>query len=333
MLDIKKIHKNPEWFKEKLALRDIDSDIIDRLLQVDDNRKQCIQKIDDLKFKRRNLEKKFVQDNSGQSLEVLKEVKRAIDILEKDLDKYTKEFDDLMYSLPNVPLADVPEGEKDKIIVEKGKKPLFTFIPKDYLSISEQLDLINIEDASNVSGSRFSFIKNELVFLQFALIKYVYDKFCQKYNFIPILPPFFIKSEYFKAMGYIDIEADKNETYYLPDDDLYLIGTAEHILGAMNANKIFQEEQLPQRFLGFSSCFRREAGSYGKDTKGILRSHQFDKIEMLSICTESQSLKEQDLFIDLETKLIKDLVLPYRIVQTAVKNLSRPSARSFDIEC
>jgi seryl-tRNA synthetase len=101
----------------------------------------------------------------------------------------------------------------------------------------------------------------------------------------------------------------------------------------MNANKIFQEEQLPQRFLGFSSCFRREAGSYGKDTKGILRSHQFDKIEMLSICTESQSLKEQDLFIDLETKLMEDLVLPYRIVQTAVKNLSRPSARSFDIEC
>ena len=333
MLDIKKIHKNPDWFKEKLALRDVDSAIIDRLLEIDNNRKVCSQKIDDLKFKRRALEKKFIQDNSGQHLEVLKEVKKAIDLLELDLDQYTKEFEKVMYSLPNVPLDDVPSGLIDKIVVERGKKSSFTFIPKDYLTIAEQLDLINIEDASNICGTRFSFIKNELVFLQFALIKYVYDKFCQKYNFTPVLPPVFIKSEYFKAMGYIDTEMDQNETYYLPNDDLYLIGTAEHILGSMNANKIFQEEQLPQRFLGFSSCFRREAGSYGKDTKGILRSHQFDKIEMLSICTENQASKEQDLFIDLETKLVEDLALPYRIVQTAAKNLSRPSARSFDIEC
>ncbi len=332
MLDIKAIQKNTDWFKEKLATRRVDPKKIDEVLIIDKKRRQCIQKTDELKSKRKSLEEKFFKEKSEEGLGVLKEVKKAIDVLEKELEKNQKEFDNLMHSFPNVPLDDVPVGDTDKVLREVGKKIRFDFKPVDYLTLAEKLNLIDVDTAGRVSGSRFGFIKNELVFLEFALVNYVYQKYCFKYMFEPILPPFFIKSEYFQGMGYVDTKEDKEETYYLENDDLFLIGTSEHIVGAMNAKHVFDLKELPKRFMSFSSCFRREAGSYGKDTKGILRSHQFDKIEMFSVCSKDQVIKEQDLFTLIEEQILKDLGIPYRVVQTSTLNISRPSARSFDME-
>jgi len=333
MLDIKKIQQSPDWYKQKLATRNIDPKSIDELLALDVNRREYIKKIDELRSKRKMLEDKFVNSqNNSEILNVLKKVKAALEDLEANLAAVEADLTLKMKILPNVPLEDVPSGAQDKVIKEWGKKPKFNFVPKDYLEIAQNLDLIDVEAAAKVVGSRFGFLKNELVLLQFALINYVFNTFGNKYNFVPVLPPFFIKPKYFEALGYIDTKEGKEETYYLPQDDLYLIGTAEHIIAAMNGDQTFDEKELPKRFLAFSSCFRREAGSYGKDTKGILRVHQFDKIEMFSICTPEQSQKEQELITSIEEEIMQNLMIPYRIVQTSTLNLSRPSARSFDLE-
>jgi len=216
------------------------------------------------------------------------------------------------------------------VMEEIGEKPKFDFKPKDYLTIAENLDLIDVKRAAKTSGTRFGFIKREAVLLEFALINLALDNLTKK-RFIPVLPPVMLKSEMARGMGYLE-QADANEAYYLPQDDLYLAGTAEQPLGTMHANEVLDEKDLPRRYVGFSTCFRREAGAYGKDTKGILRVHQFDKVEMFSFCRPGESQKEHQFFLEIEKGLMNDLKIPYQIVQICTGDLGFPAAAKYDIE-
>jgi seryl-tRNA synthetase len=239
-----------------------------------------------------------------------------------------------MYQIPNLPEDDVPFGknEKDNVVLKKwGKKLKFGFKPKDSLEIGENLDLIDVKRAAKVSGTRFGYIKKEAALIEFALINLAFDTL-SKEGFIPIVPPVFIKEEAMRAMGYINNKEDLAERYFFKKDKLFLVGTSEQSIGPIHQDEIFKEKDLPQRYVAFSSCFRREAGSYGKDTRGILRVHQFDKVEMFSFAHPKQSKEEYKFLLSIEEKLMQQLKIPYQVVQMCTGDLGNPVAAKYDIE-
>jgi len=272
---------------------------------------------------------KFSQDH----LEQARATKQRIKDLEKELTPIENELDKLLYQIPNIPLPDVPVGKdetENKVLREVGKKPKFKFEPKDYLTLTED-KWIDTKRAAKVAGTRFGYLKNEAVLLEYALVRWVMH-FLKEKGFIPVVPPAFISSKAMKGMGYVDSEKDLAERYYFPQDDLFLIGTAEQAIGPMHMDEILEEKNLPLRYIAFSPCFRREAGSYGKDTKGIWRVHYFEKLEMFIFCTPEQSEKELQLILSIEEELMQKLGVPYRVIQLCTGDLSNPSAKSFDIE-
>ena len=336
MLDIKFIRENPNKVKNACKNKRVKVDV-DRLLKIDKEKRGIQTKLEKI-FAQKNKASKEIskaKDKKAKNKIILemKKIDKKGDKLKEGLKKFDKEFEDLMYQVPNVPLDDVPVGkdEKDNVVVrEVGKKIKFDFKPKDYLEIAEKYDLIDVKRAAKVSGTRFGYLKNEAVLLEFALINFTFENLIKK-SFIPVIPPVMIKSEKIRGMGYLE-QADIEEAYHLPKDDLFLAGTAEQSIGTMHADEIFEEKNLPKRYLGFSSCFRREAGSYGKDTKGILRVHQFDKMEMFSFCKPENSIKEHKFLLETEEKLMQFLKIPYRVLQICTGDLARPSAASYDIE-
>jgi len=325
MIDIKLIRENPDLVKKKLQSRGAKVDI-DRIINLDKEKRKLIQEIENLKAEKNKL---------GASEQARgKEVKEKIKNLEPDLEKTEKEFNDLMLKVPNLPLDDVWVGKDsrdNKVIKIVG--PSFAKASegkKDYLGIAEKLDIIDVQRAAKVSGSRFGYLKGGAVLLEFGLVQLALDVLIKE-GFIPVIPPVMIKAEMARGMGYLE-QLGKEEAYYLPQDDLYLVGTSEQSIGTMHANEIFNEKDLPRRYVSFSTCFRREAGSYGKDTKGIMRVHQFDKVEMFIFSTPEDSVKEHKLLLSLEEKLMKALEIPYRVVQLCTGDIAAPSASTYDIE-
>ncbi|MDA2936304.1 serine--tRNA ligase [Patescibacteria group bacterium AH-259-L05] len=335
MLDIKLIRKNPEKIKKACKDKQVNVDI-DTLLDLDLKRRELIQELESLKAEHNKVSKQIAglseKDKKEAILKSQKLVDR-IDSLGTELKSISKEFKAFLLSVPNIPLDNVPVGnnESDNQVLKKwGKVPHFSFKPKDHIELGKILDVIDTERASKVSGSRFGYIKNEAALLEFALVRFVFDTLA-KLNFIPIVPPSMIRSQAMQAMGYLERGAD--EVYKVEKDDLYLIGTSEQSIGPMHMDEVLKQEELPKRYVAFSSCFRREAGSYGKDVKGILRSHQFDKIEMFSFCLPEESQKEHELFLSLEEELVRSLKIPYSVVEMCTGDLGDPTAATYDIEC
>ncbi len=240
--------------------------------------------------------------------------------------------EDAMPRWPNPPAADVPDGDDEQgNVVERevGQKPTLSN-PKDYLTLTQAQGLIDVARAAKVSGSRFGYLVGPIAQLEFALVQYAQSVILPQ-GFTMVVPPVMIKEENMAAMGYLN-GGGEDETYHFQKDNLYLVGTSEQSVGPMHRDEIFQEADLPKRYLSFSTCFRREAGSYGKDTKGILRVHQFDKLEMFSITTPETSDQEHALFLSIEEQLMQGLQLPYRVVKLCTGDLGWPSARTYDIE-
>lgn len=337
MLDLNFIRKNSSKFKEECQKKGVDFDI-DLFLKIDAQRRENIQKLEKISAKKNEATKLIpsLKDEKEKKKVIaeMKEIDEEGDNIKKSLKELDDNFESMACQIPNLCLCNVPIGKDELgniVLKEVGKKPNFKFQPKDYMELAEKLDLIDIERASKVSGSRFGYLKNEAVFLEIALIKLAFDMLSKK-GFSPVIPPVLIKPEMMKGMGYIDTEKDKEERYFLEKDNLYLVGTSEQSVGPMHKDEIFEEKDLPKRYIVFSTCFREEAGSYGKDTKGILRVHQFDKLEMFSFSRPEDSQKEHQFLISLEEKLMQALKLPYRQVQLCSGDLSRPSAATFDIE-
>jgi seryl-tRNA synthetase len=336
MLDIKFIRNNPDKVKEACKNKQVKVDI-GKLLDIDEKRRDVLQAIEAIRAKKneasdRIAKSKLDSEKKGIILK-MKELDKKGERIEKSLKILTKEFNDLMLQIPNVPFDDVPAGKDDAenvVVKEVGQKPKFDFKFNDYLTLAENLDLIDIKKAAKVAGSRFSYLKNEAVQIEFALVSFVFENLIKE-RFIPVLPPVMLKEEMARGTGYFE-SADIKEAYFIPDDSLYLVGTSEQSLVAMHADEILEEKDLPKRYLGFSTCFRREAGAYGKDTKGILRVHQFDKIEMVSFCHPEKSKEEHEFLLSLEEKLMQLLKIPYRVVKICTGDLGRPAAAKYDIE-
>ncbi len=340
MIDINLLRNNPQYVKEKVKSKGVEIDI-DKVLTLDKLRRQIIKELDDLRAKQKRL--------GRDELEEAKIIKNKIKEREKDLWKREEEFNQLFLRIPNLPLDDTPQGieEKDNVVLrEVGVKPKFNFIPRDYIEIGKKLDLIDTDSAAKVSGARFGYLKNQLALMEFAIVNFVFNfltnpnnikKIIQKNkikvvakSFIAVVPPVMVKPEIMRAMGYM--ERGEEEIYHLEKDDLYLVGTSEQSLGPIFANSFIERDKLPIRLVGFSTCFRREAGSYGKDTKGILRVHQFDKIEMFIFSRPETSREEHRLLLTIEETLMQQLKLPYRVVNICTGDLGDPAAAKYDIE-
>lgn len=331
MLDIKQIRQNPEAIKEGLKKRDFDVGLVDKVLSLDERRRHILKELEE---GRAEINKRSKTIPSPAEIEELKKVKEKIKVLENELGLVEKNLNENLYQLPNVPLSDVPVGKNErdnKILQEVGEKPNFKFEPKKHYEIGESLNIIDTERAAKVSGSRFGYLKGQAALLEFALLNFALKKLIKK-GFIPIIPPVLINQDMMKGMGYIDTEADRDERYFLEKDKQYLVGTSEQVIGPMYAGEVLEEKDLPVRYIGFSSCFRREAGSYGKDVRGLMRVHQFDKLEMFSYAKPEDSIKEHRFLLAIQEELVKDLKLAYRVVQLCSGDLARPSAATFDIE-
>lgn len=348
MLDINFIRQNTDLVKreiDKKFFKEKRSMLVDQVLSLDEQRKRLITRIESFRKKINQLSK-TKPDN--KTIALLRKEKEKIKKLNAQLERVEKDFLAAMYKIPNITTPDVPEGrdEKDNKVLKKwGRLPKFNFRPREHWELGRMLDVIDIPRAVKVSGSRFYYLKGDLVLLEFALINYALKILTNKKilgqiiqnnklavsdkPFIPIIPPVLIKPEVFNRMARLEPEIDK---YPIPRDNLYLVGSAEHTLGSMHMDEIFEEEDLPRRYVGFSTAFRREAGSYGKDIRGIFRVHQFDKIEMESFSLPEDSLKEHKFFIAIQEYLMQSLEIPYQVVLICTGDMGAPDARQVDIE-
>ncbi len=331
MLDINYIRKNTKEVKKALGKKNIDSKQIDSLLEVDVKVKKFQQRIEVLRHDKKNDSKQRPSENEIRNL---KHKKGTLKTLEMGLKQYSEEREKILFSLPNLPADDVKKGKdesENKVISVHGKKTKFDFEAKEYLLLAEKLDLIDMKAGAKVSGARFNYLKGQLAELQYALMLYSYNFLLEK-EFVPIIPPLMIKEEIMKGLGYTE-GLDEKDKYHLAEDKLYLVGTAEQSLIPLHAGETLKHKDLPKRYMAYTPAFRREAGSYGKDTKGILRVHQFDKMEMVSFSHPDESDKEQEFILATAEKMVEELNIPYRIVKMCSGDLSFPSARTFDIEC
>ena len=324
MLDITYIREHSKEVEEGCKKRGVECDI-SKILELDEKKRGLLQKIETLKAEQNKLGK--------EDIERAKRLKQEIQGLNPQLEEFEGSLQSLLVVLPNMPQEDVPVGGEDKNVVlrQEGKQPKFSFDSKDHLELGEELDGIDVQRAAKVSGSRFGYLKGDLALLEFALVDLAM-KTAVKEGFTPIIPPVFIKGEMMQNMGYVDTSEDLAERYYFEKENLFLVGTAEQSVGPMHQGETFDEQELPKRYIAFSTCFREEAGSYGKDTKGILRVHQFDKVEMFSFAHPEHSKEEHQFLLSLEEKLWQALDIPYQVVQLATGDMARPSVSTIDIE-
>jgi seryl-tRNA synthetase len=330
MIDVKDLLKEPEKYKRNMRERNLDPSLIDEIVDLKKRLNSLIKEKDGIRFFINKFSKTKPEEKIIKQIKIKKEKLKKI---EDEIDELEKNLEEKLSLIPNLKSPDVPLGkdENDNVVLRTwGEIPKFDFPPKDHVELGEIYDLIDIEKAGKVAGSRFYYLKNSAVLLEFALINFAYDLLLKK-GFTPIIPPVFIKEEYYRGMGRLNA-LEKNERYYLPQDDLYLVGSAEHTIGPYFANEILDEKDLPKRFLGFSTCFRREAGSYGKDVRGILRTHQFDKVEMFSFALPEESEKEHKFLLSMQEKIMQELKLPYRVVLLCSGDTGFTDYKQYDIE-
>jgi seryl-tRNA synthetase len=336
MLDLKLIRSEPERVKAALARRGA-AEQVDELLALDARRRQLVPAVENAQSERKALSKQIgeAKQAGGDAEELMATVqglKETIEAGRAELEKVEAELDQLAVSLPNLPDPDAPEGTDDEDAVtlrEVGSPPQFDFEPRDHLEIGTGLGLIDVEAAAKLSGSRFAYLKGDLVLLELALVRFAIDS-AREQGHEPVVPPVLVREEALVGTGMLP-EA-REQIYAIPDDDLFLTGTSEVALAGLHAGEILAPGSLPLRYSAFSTCFRREAGAAGRDTRGIFRVHQFDKVEMFSFVEPSESAAEHERLLALEESILSALEIPYRVVSVAVGDLGAPAAKKYDCE-
>ncbi|MDB5181469.1 MAG: serS [Candidatus Saccharibacteria bacterium] len=348
MLDIQFIRDNPDLVEEKSKQKGYTVDI-KQLLELDTQRRTRLTQVEELRARRNTLSDQMKGGKpSDEQLEQGRQLKDEIGTLEAELGPLEEHFQELLKTVPNMPLEDVPVGatEDENVIAKKVGEPVdFGFKPKHHHELAEPKDLIDKERAAKISGSRFAYLKGDLVLLQFAIIQFVMqtlgdervlENLIQENNlnvsakpFTPVLPPAMLRTEPYVASARLNAE---EVTYKIEQDDLWLNASAEHTLCTMYWNEVLPEDMFPIRYIGYSTSFRREAGTYGKDTEGIIRMHQFDKLEMEVFSTPETGLDEHYLMVAIQEYLVQQLGLPYQILQKCTFDIGKPNARGVDLE-
>lgn len=325
MIDLKVLRDNPQLIEEAAKNKRITINVA-HIVHIDDEYRKLLSTVQELRETRNKLAKE-------RDIEGGKRIKGELDQKEHALESLRQELETLLLTIPNPAKEDVKAGKDDSEndVIRKYKSPTtFTFKPKDHLELGEKLQIIDMERATKVSGARFAYLKNEGVLLEFALIQFAL-KILMREGFTPVITPDLIKRETMKGLGYME-NGGEEDMFVIPSDDLILVGTAEHALVPIHKDEVLNGKEFPLRYVGFANAYRREAGSYGKDTKGILRVHQFDKVEMVSFVKKGEDDKEHEYLLSLEEELFQKLDIPYQVIKMCTGDLGFPAARKYDLE-
>jgi seryl-tRNA synthetase len=335
VLDLKLVRDDPEGVKAALARRGPGvADRVDRVLQLDAARRALVTEVDGLRSEQKRRGKEVAKAAPAEREQVLAGLKELADRLDRAaaaLREADAELHDALAWVPNLPDPSVPSGgEDDAVEVSRwGGVPELGFEVRDHLELGELLGAIDTVRAAKVSGARFGYLTGPGAMLEFALVRFAIDRLTAA-GFVPMVPPVLVRREAMFGTGFLP--TDEQQIFRTADDDLYLAGTSEVPLVSYHADEIFDPGELPRRYVGFSPCFRREAGSYGKDTRGIFRVHQFDKVEMVSFVLPEASGDEHELLLAHEEELLQALELPYRVVNIAAGDLGASAAKKYDCE-
>ena len=333
MLDPAILKDNLEVLESNISRRNLDIDV-NHLISLNEERKSLRFNAEQKRSQQKELGKQIANADKNEKEELLNkasELSNEVKLLFDQVDKKDEEFLSQWVKIPNLISKTSPDGKSDKDNLEIKKVGNVKEIsnPKDHLEIASQLNLIDVEKASEVSGSRFAYLFGDLVKIEFNLVSWALNKLSEK-GFTPTVPPVLVRENALYGTGFFPDDAE--QVYEIPNDDLYLVGTSEVPLAALHTNEIINMEELPIRYAGFSTCFRREAGTYGKDTTGIFRVHQFDKVEMFSFCNPEKSEAEHEFILSVEEELLQSLEIPYRVVNVCAGDLGASAAKKYDIE-
>jgi seryl-tRNA synthetase len=334
MLDIKKLRDDPEPYREGLARRDL-AERVDELLAADARRRELTTQVEELRAAQNKASKEIGLAKDDEKQRLIAEVASVSAELkehEPQLADAEATLQGLLAATPNLPHESAPDGgEDDAVEIKRNHEapPTFDFEVRDHVALGELLGVLDVDRGARTSGSRFVYLLGDIVLLQFALVRNAMDILMQE-DFTPVIPPVLVREEAMYGTGFLP--ADEAQIYKTVEDDLYLVGTAEVPLAALHMGEIIDEADLPLQYAGYSSCFRREAGSYGKDLGGMFRVHQFDKVEMFMFTTPESSWEAHEFLLGVEERVLGKLEIPYRVVNIAVGDLGAPAAKKYDIE-
>ncbi len=336
MLDLKRIRDDPGPAREALARRGA-ADQLDELLRLDERRRELLPVVESSRARRNEASDEIAAaKREGRDAEPriaeMRELSAEIERVAGELGEIERQRDELAALLPNLPDPEVPEGETDAdavVLREVGERPSFDFDVRDHLELGLDHGTIEVEKAAEASGSRFAYLLGDLVLVELALVRFAIGLLADE-GFVPVSPPVLVREGPLFGTGFFP--GEREMIYEIPRDELFLVGTSEVSLAALHAGEILAADRLPLRYAGFSTCFRREAGAGGKDTRGLFRVHQFDKVEMYSFVEPAESAAEHQRLLALQERILGELEIPYRVVDIPVGDLGASAARKFDCE-
>ncbi len=334
MIDVAILRNDPDMLAAAMQRRGVEVDVA-ALAELDRRRRKIRAAAEEVRSQQKEISKRIRDldgDERQEAIAKAGEMSEEYKALLEQADELDAEFMAIWVTLPNLPDPSAADGltEDDNVEIKRwGDPPVFDFGAKDHVDLGTALDVIDVERAAKVSGSRFGFLKGDLVLVEFALARWALDVL-QPHGFRPVVPPVLVREHALFGTGFFP--GDREQVYSVDDEELFLVGTSEVPLAAMHGDEILDPERLPLRYAGYSTCFRREAGTYGKDTRGIFRVHQFDKLEMFSFVHPDTSRDEHDFLLAREEELVQALGLPYRVVNVAAGDLGASAAKKYDIE-
>jgi seryl-tRNA synthetase len=336
VLDLKALREDPAPARHALSRRAPElAEDVDRLLALDEERRSLTQRVEELRAEQNRASKGIGAAEGEERAGLIARAKEASDglkALEPRLAQANERIAELLARLPNPPHESVPVGETDEdneLVAEVGAPPDFDFEVRDHVDLGTSLGLLDLERAAKVSGSRFVYLTGPSVLLQWALVRYCLDLLMAR-GFVPVIPPVLVREEAMYGTGFLP--TDEAQLYVTREDGLYLVGTSEVPLAGFHQDEILEPEALPRRYVGYSTCFRREAGAHGKDTRGMFRVHQFDKVEMFSFTMPDESWEEHERLRELQEEIVRGLDLPYRVVNVCTGELGASAAKKYDLE-
>ena len=334
MIDISILRNEPETLRQALARRGVTLDV-DAMLGLDERRRSVRTEAEALRAEQKVASKQIAGldgDEKQQAIAAAGALSERVKSMLSEADELDEQFHAAWIHVPNLAHESVPDGATDEDNVEFkrwGEQPEFGFDVKDHRELGEDLSMIDTERAARLSGTRFGYLMGPAVMLELGLVRFAFDQLSAN-GFTPVVPPVLVREQALYGTGFFPDDSD--QVYEIPKDDLFLVGTSEVALAGLHMDEILDEEELPIRYAGFSSCFRREAGTHGKDTAGIFRVHQFDKVEMFSFCHPDNSWDEHEFLFSMEENIVQQLEIPYRVVNVAAGDLGSSAAKKYDIE-
>jgi seryl-tRNA synthetase len=333
MLDLKRIREDPDGVRAALARRGPALvEVVDQVLEKDLQWRAATTSAENLRATQKTRSEDFAAakargEEAPELRAAMQEMSAQVKEFTEQANRAKQELDALLAPLPNLPDPSAAPGPEDALVREVGDVPELDFPPRDHLELAGEM--IDMDRAARLSGARFAYLKGDLVMLELALVRWVLEKL-RGAGFEPVVPPVMVRERALYGTGFLpDTE---QQIYSLPEDELFLVGTSEVALASLHDGEILERERLPLRYAGFSPCFRREAGAAGKDTRGIFRVHQFDKVEMFSFVTPEESAQEHERILAIEEQILDELALPYRVLNIAVSDLGNSAAKKYDCE-